>query len=73
MREPRRKIDLREFGFVGRVSEKALAEIEANRRRAEKVVTTAHFFLFGGKPHERKVIANLRRLFPKSVPWMFFQ
>ena len=52
MREPRRKIDLREFGFVGRVSEKALAEIEANRRRAEKVVTTAHFFLFEGKPHD---------------------
>jgi hypothetical protein len=44
-----RRIDLRELGFVGYVSDEALAEIAANERRAARVITTAHRYLFGGR------------------------
>lgn len=46
--KPGREINLREIcpEWDGRVSEKALAEIEANRRRAARVLQTAHLFWF---------------------------
>lgn len=40
-------IDLRELGFVGRVSDEARAEILANERRARRVLSTAHLYWFG--------------------------
>lgn len=39
-------INLRELGFVYRVSPQALAEIERVERRAAMVITTAHLYLF---------------------------
>lgn len=45
-RKPARRIDLRDFGFVYRVSPEARAEIEANERRAALVISTAHRFWF---------------------------
>lgn len=44
--KPSRRINLADLGFVGRVSDEARAEIEANERRAARVLTTAHRFLF---------------------------
>lgn len=47
--EPRSKltsINLRDLGFVGRVSDEARAEIEANERRAARVIQTAHRYWF---------------------------
>lgn len=41
------RINLRDLGFVGYVSDKALAEIRANERRQQLVLTTAHLYLFG--------------------------
>ena len=41
-----RRINLRDMGFEGRVSDKARAEIEANRRRAFRVIQTADRFWF---------------------------
>lgn len=43
----RRVINLRDLGFVYRVSDEARAEIEANERRAMRVLTTAHLYWFG--------------------------
>jgi hypothetical protein len=45
----RHTINLRDLGFVGRVSEAARAEIKANARRAQRVLTTAHLYWFGGR------------------------
>jgi hypothetical protein len=42
------RINLRDLGFVYRVSDEALAEIRANERRAMLVLTTAHRYWFGG-------------------------
>ena len=42
-----RRINLRDLGFVGRVSDEARAEIEANERRAQRVISTAHLYWFG--------------------------
>lgn len=42
----RRGIDLADLGFVYRVSDEARAEIAANERRAARVLTTAHLYLF---------------------------
>lgn len=44
-----RCINLRDLGFVGRVSDEARAEIRANERRAQRVLTTAHLYWFGGR------------------------
>lgn len=46
--EQGRAINLRELcpEWDGRVSEKARAEIEANERRAARVLQTAHLFWF---------------------------
>ena len=46
--KPARAINLREVcpEWDGRVSEKARAEIEANERRAARVLQTAHLFWF---------------------------
>jgi hypothetical protein len=41
-----RRINLRDLGFVGRVSDEARAQIEANERRAARVLITAHLYLF---------------------------
>lgn len=40
------KVDLRELGFKGYVSEPALREIQENDVRAQRVVTTAARFAF---------------------------
>lgn len=45
--EPRR-VNLRELGFVGTVSDQAHEEIRRAERRAQRVLTTAHLFTFGG-------------------------
>ncbi|WP_395443534.1 hypothetical protein [Caulobacter sp. UC70_42] len=47
--KPGRVIDLRKVcpEWDGRVSDKARAEIEANDRRAARVLQTAHLFWFG--------------------------
>jgi hypothetical protein len=42
-----RYINLRDLGFVGGVSDKARAEIAANERRAQRVLSTAHLYWFG--------------------------
>lgn len=42
-----RSISLSELGFTYRVSEQARAEIEANERRARRVLETAHLYWFG--------------------------
>jgi hypothetical protein len=42
----RRIINLRDLGFVYRVSDEARAEIEATERRADHVLQTAHLFWF---------------------------
>lgn len=42
-----RYINLRDLGFVGRVSDAARAEIRANERRAQRVLSTAHWYWFG--------------------------
>ena len=39
-------VNLRDFGFVYRVSPQALAEIEAAERRAALVITTANRYWF---------------------------
>lgn len=44
--ENKRVIDLREFGFEYRVSDKARAEIEAAERRSVRVIQTANRFWF---------------------------
>lgn len=41
-----RSVNLRDLGFVGYVSTRALAEIERNETRASRVVTTAARFAF---------------------------
>lgn len=41
-------INLRDLGFVGTVSDEALAEIAANERRASRVLSTAHLYWFRG-------------------------
>jgi hypothetical protein len=41
-----KRIDMREIGFRGSVSETALEEIEQNDMRAQRVVTTAARFAF---------------------------
>ncbi len=46
----KRIINLADLGFRYRVSDAARAEIEACERRAAKVITTAHLFLFRGPP-----------------------
>lgn len=46
VRRPERSINLRELGFVGRVSDEALAQIETNERRAARVLQTAHLWWF---------------------------
>ena len=43
---PERRINLRDLGFVGSVSDEARAEIEANERRAARVLQTAHRYWF---------------------------
>ena len=40
-------VDLRDLGFVGYVSDGARAEIAANERRAQRVISTAHLYWFG--------------------------
>jgi hypothetical protein len=40
------RINLRDLGFEFRVSEEARAEIEANERRAARVIQTAHRWWF---------------------------
>ncbi len=45
--KPPRAINLRDLGFQYRVSDAALAEIAAADRRAARVISTAHLFLFG--------------------------
>ena len=45
--EPR-TVNLRELGFSYTVSDAALAEMRAADRRAQRVLTTAHHFTFGG-------------------------
>lgn len=45
--EPRR-VNLRDLGFVGTISEQARAEIRQAELRAQQVLTTAHHFTFGG-------------------------
>lgn len=44
--EDTRRVDLRDLGFVGFVSNEALAEIDRNETRASRVVTTAATFAF---------------------------
>ena len=39
-------VNLRDLGFIGRVSDEARAEIAANERRALNVITTAHLYWF---------------------------
>lgn len=41
-----RCVDLHDLGFVGHVSDEALAEIDRNEARASRVVTTAAMFAF---------------------------
>jgi hypothetical protein len=41
-----RRINLRDLGFVGTVSDEARAQIAAHERRAARVLTTAHRYLF---------------------------
>jgi hypothetical protein len=41
-----RRVDLRDLGFVGFVSNEALAEIDRNETRASRAVTTAATFAF---------------------------
>lgn len=41
-----RHINLRDLGFEYRVSDEARAEIEANERRAMRVLQTAHRYWF---------------------------
>jgi hypothetical protein len=41
-----KRIDMRDIGFRGSVSETALEEIEQNDMRAQRVVTTAARFAF---------------------------
>ncbi len=48
-----RGINLRDLGFVGHVSPEARAEIEAAERRAVRVLTTAHRYLFRDPSHDR--------------------
>jgi hypothetical protein len=43
--EPKR-INLADLGFVYRVSDEARAKIEANERRAARVIQTAHLYWF---------------------------
>jgi hypothetical protein len=42
-----RRINLRDLGYVGGVSDEARREIEQNERRAAKVIQTAHLHWFG--------------------------
>lgn len=42
-----RRINLRDLGFVGHVSDAARAEIKANERRSARVIQTAHLYWFG--------------------------
>lgn len=44
--DEKRRVDLRELGFVGFVSSAALAEIDRNETRANRVVLTAARFAF---------------------------
>lgn len=46
-RDTSRTVDLRDFGFVGRVSDEALAEIKRQERRQARALATAHLFIFG--------------------------
>lgn len=46
-RDTSRTVDLRDFGFVGRVSDEALAEIKRQERRRARALVTAHLFIFG--------------------------
>ncbi len=46
VRTERRVVNLADLGFVGRVSDEARAEIEANARRAARVLQTAHRYWF---------------------------
>lgn len=41
------RLDLRDIGFVYRVSDAARAEIAASERRAQRVLSTAHLYWFG--------------------------
>ncbi len=41
-----REIDLREFGFIGTVSDEAIAEIRELDRRAAQVIATSDRFWF---------------------------
>jgi hypothetical protein len=43
---PVRRFNLRQFGFVGHVSETAKADIERNASRASRVVSTSTRFAF---------------------------
>lgn len=45
-----RIINLSSLGFAGRVSDQARAEINANERRAARVLATAHRYWFGRSP-----------------------
>ena len=45
--DPARVVDLREFGFVGRVSDEALAEIRRIEARQARALTMAHLYVFG--------------------------
>ena len=42
-----RSLNLRDIGFVGRVSDEARAAIMAAERRAQRVLATAHLYWFG--------------------------
>lgn len=46
-RDTSRTVDLREFGFDGRVSDEALTEIKRQERRRARALATAHLFIFG--------------------------
>ena len=46
VKDDSRRINLKDLGFVGNVSDQARAEILANERRAAMVITTAERFWF---------------------------
>ena len=55
-----RRIDLRDLGFEYRVSDEARAEIEANERRALRVLQTAHRYWLPGQIFFSLPLSSLR-------------